>query len=62
MNTITLEKPVVPSRHPKVVFVCPQEVKDKLEKLAAKNTRTVSNQVLAIVIEYLAKAEEEGII
>jgi len=45
---------------PRISFVCDSELKDSLEKLAALDSRTVSNVVLLAVREYINKAKSEG--
>lgn len=50
----------VGTKLPRLVFHAPEEVKDKLEKLAEKRLRSVSNLVRSIVEAELAKAEREG--
>jgi hypothetical protein len=44
----------------RIVFHAPDEIKEKLERLAAKRTRSVSNLVRLIVEEEIAKAKKRG--
>ncbi|CAA9303838.1 hypothetical protein AVDCRST_MAG94-544 [uncultured Leptolyngbya sp.] len=50
----------VSTKLPRIVFHAPDEIKEKLERLAAKRLRSVSNLVRLIVEEEIAKAEEMG--
>lgn len=57
-NTIAVDR--VPTKNPRVVFYLPEELKEKLEKLARSNTRSVSNMVLALVEQAIKDAEARG--
>jgi predicted DNA-binding protein len=50
----------VGTKLPRIVFHAPEEVKEKLEKLADKRLRSVSNLIRSIVEAEITKAEEEG--
>lgn len=50
----------VSTKLPRIVFHAPDEIKEKLERLAAKRLRSVSNLVRLIVEEEIAKAEKKG--
>lgn len=50
----------VSTKLPRIVFHAPDEIKEKLERLAAKRLRSVSNLVRSIVEEEIAKAEKRG--
>ena len=48
------------TKKPRVVFYVSEETKSKLEKLAARHRRSVSNFVEVLVEEAIEKAEQEG--
>jgi predicted DNA-binding protein len=50
----------VSTKLPRIVFHAPDEIKEKLERLAMKRLRSVSNLVRLIVEEEIAKAEKSG--
>ena len=50
----------LPAKLPRIVVYVPPETKAKLEKLAEKRLRPVSNMVLALIAEAIEKAEKEG--
>jgi CopG-like RHH_1 or ribbon-helix-helix domain, RHH_5 len=50
----------VSTKLPRIVFHAPDEIKEKLERLATKRLRSVSNLVRLIVEEEIAKAEKRG--
>lgn len=52
--------PQAPQDIARIVFHAPDEIKEKLERLAAKRLRSVSNLVRLIVEEEIAKAEKKG--
>jgi CopG-like RHH_1 or ribbon-helix-helix domain, RHH_5 len=52
--------PQSPQDIARIVFHAPDEIKEKLERLAAKRLRSVSNLVRLIVEEEIAKAEKRG--
>jgi predicted DNA-binding protein len=58
----TLERIAVPAKNPRVSFVIPQDVKERLEYLADQDHRTISNFVLKLIIEEIERAEKEGLI
>jgi predicted DNA-binding protein len=50
----------MPSRKERVSFVISEEEKRTLEKLAAMDSRTVSNYLMTLIRKEIAKAEREG--
>ncbi|MFB2834093.1 ribbon-helix-helix domain-containing protein [Floridanema evergladense] len=50
----------LPAKLPRIVVYVPPATKAKLEKLAEKRLRPVSNMVLALITEAIEKAEKEG--
>lgn len=52
--------PQAPQDTARIVFHAPDEIKEKLERLATKRLRSVSNLVRLIVEEEIAKAEKRG--
>ncbi len=50
----------VATKNPRVVFYLPEDLKEKLERLAASNRRSVSNMVLTLVEEAVKEAEARG--
>ncbi|MEP0873707.1 ribbon-helix-helix protein, CopG family [Trichocoleus desertorum AS-A10] len=56
---VALEKPV-PTKNPRVVVYLNETLKAKLEKLAAKRNRSVSNLLETLVKEEVDRAEREG--
>jgi predicted DNA-binding protein len=57
----TLERTAVPAKNPRVSFVIPQDVKERLECLAERDHRTISNFVLKLILEEIERAEKEGL-
>jgi len=53
-------KLIPPQDIARIVFHAPDEIKEKLERLAMKRLRSVSNLVRLIVEEEIAKAEKSG--
>ncbi|NJL99887.1 MAG: hypothetical protein HC924_14300 [Synechococcaceae cyanobacterium SM2_3_2] len=56
----TLERIAVPAKNPRVSFVIPPDVKERLEYLADQDHRTISNYVLKLIIEEIERAEKDG--
>ena len=52
----------MPSEKPRVTVYLDEDVKEDLEKLAAVHDRPVSNFVLRLIKEAIAKAKEDGVI
>lgn len=50
----------VSTKLPRIVFHAPEEIKEKLERLATKRLRSISNLVRLIVEEEIANAEKNG--
>jgi predicted DNA-binding protein len=50
----------VATKLPRVVFHIPEELKERLEQLANKRRRSVSNLVRTLVEEAIEKAEKRG--
>ena len=48
------------TKNPRVVFYIPEDLKEKLEVLAANRRRSVSSMVLVLVEEAIKEAEENG--
>jgi CopG-like RHH_1 or ribbon-helix-helix domain, RHH_5 len=51
---------VSPAKSPRVAFYPPPEIKDKLEKLANIERRSISQMALLLVEEGLERAQKEG--
>ena len=49
-----------PAKSPRVAFYPPPEVKEKLEKLASIERRSISQMALLLVEEGLERAQKEG--
>lgn len=60
LNAYPLDRQLSPAKLPRIVVYMPPEVKAKLEKLAEKELRPVSNMVLALIVEAIERAESEG--
>ncbi|MBD2054791.1 ribbon-helix-helix protein, CopG family [Oculatella sp. FACHB-28] len=52
----------MPSDKPRVTVYIDEEIKNDLEKLAKASDRPISNLVLVLIKEAIAKAKSEGII
>ncbi|MBD2072694.1 ribbon-helix-helix protein, CopG family [Phormidium sp. FACHB-592] len=53
---------LMPSEKPRVTIYLDDETKTDLEKLAKANDRPVSNFVLVLIKEAIAKAKTDGVI
>ncbi|MEG4229139.1 MAG: hypothetical protein WBA89_06725 [Microcoleus sp.] len=51
---------VSPAKSPRVAFYPPPEIKEKLEKLASLERRSISQMALLLVEEGLDRAQKEG--
>ncbi|MEG4389578.1 hypothetical protein QUA35_23690 [Microcoleus sp. N9_B2] len=49
-----------PAKSPRVAFYPPPEIKEKLEKLASLERRSISQMALLLVEEGLDRAQKEG--
>jgi len=52
--------PKSPAKSPRVAFYPPPEIKEKLEKLASIERRSMSQMALLLVEEGLERAQKEG--
>ena len=57
---VTTAQDKVSTKLPRIVFHAPEEIKEKLERLATKRLRSISNLVRLIVEEEIANAEKNG--
>jgi CopG-like RHH_1 or ribbon-helix-helix domain, RHH_5 len=51
---------VSPAKSPRVAFYPPPKIKEKLEKLASIERRSISQMALLLVEEGLERAQKEG--
>ncbi|MEG4069524.1 hypothetical protein QUA42_19680 [Microcoleus sp. Pol11C2] len=59
VNTLSPNN-VSPAKSPRVAFYPPPEIKEKLEKLASLERRSISQMALLLVEEGLERAQKEG--
>jgi predicted transcriptional regulator len=57
-----LNRSNVTTKKPRVVFYVSEEIKKKLEILAGKHKRSVSNYLEVLVEQEIEKAEQEGLL